>query len=226
MKQKLKGFTLIELLVVISIMGVLAGVIIANYAGQRSGRDLRIAANQLVTNIRKAQSYSLSSRTLNGTTPVQYYILRFDTATNTQYYIQGMYNVKTTPPRLQNAETINLPTGITVSNVDIIANGTQLSPSPSCVLIAFQLPYARILNNSGCAGNPPIVNSNDDYQKFINFITNNAGTTVTSDSLVVITLQGKSGTSKVLINGTTGVVCPTAGIISGTPPTATCLTRY
>ncbi len=213
MKQKLKGFTLIELLVVISMMGILASIIIANYAGQRSGRDLRIAANQLVTNIRKAQSYALSSRTLNGSIPVQYYILRFDAASNTQYSIQGMYNVKTTPPMLQNAETISLPTGITISKITV--KGTQTA----CALVAFQLPYAKILNNTACTGAPPTVNSGDDYQKFINFITNNSATTVTTDFIVVITLQGSSGTSKVLINGLTGVVCPTSDDV-------TCLPRY
>lgn len=213
--MKQKAFTLIELLVVISIMALLAGAVIANYAGRRSPRDLKIAQNELVTNIRKAQSYALSSRELNGTTPVQYYVLRFDTTSSTQYQIQAMYNTQSSPAMLQKAETINLPTGVILGSPRI--NGS----ASACVLIAFQLPYAKILNNSSCAGAPPTVNSSDDYQKIISFVANNAATTVTSDSAVVLTLQNNSGAAYVLVNGITGVVCPTANASSNT-----CLTTY
>ena len=215
----LPAFTLIELLVVISIMAILAAGVIANYAGQRGSRDLKIAANQLVTNIRKAQSYTLTSRELNGTTPVQYYIMRFDTASSSQYEIQGMYNVKTSPVMLRNSETITLPVGVTLAYPTVSVNGTLVSPNPSCVLVAFALPYAKILSNTSCTGAPPTVNANDDYQKIINYVVNNSVSTVDGDSLVTLTLQNKSGTAKVLINGITGVVCPTS---NGT----TCLTSY
>ncbi len=211
------AFTLIELLVVISIMVLISAAVIANYAGTRNSRDLKIAENQLVTNIRQAQSYSLSSRELPGGTPVQYYIMRFDTASSSQYEIQGMYNTKSTPVYLQTAETISLPAGVTLSSP--LVNGAQ----SSCALVAFVLPYARILNNSSCSGGPPTVSAGDDYQKFINFIVNNAATSVTSDSPVVLTLHNNAGSVSVLINGITGVVCPTANPPSASP---TCLSKY
>jgi prepilin-type N-terminal cleavage/methylation domain-containing protein len=220
--KKISAFTLVELMVVVVIMALLAGAIIANYAGTRNSRNLKLAENQLVTYIREAQSYSLSSRELGGTTPVQYYVLRFDTASSTQYEIQGMYNVNSVPVYLQNAQTISLPTGVTLSQP--LVNGT---PS-SCVLVAFQLPYAKILNNSGCSGGPPTVNASDDYQKILNFIVNNAATTVTSDSMVILGLTNRSGSVYVLINGITGVVCPTAAPVGngGSSPPPTCLASY
>ena len=70
MKQKYSktkyqlGFTLIELLVVISIMGILATLMIVNFAGQRVSRSLLLAKNETVTNIRKVQSYTLSSKNI------------------------------------------------------------------------------------------------------------------------------------------------------------------
>jgi hypothetical protein len=122
-----------------------------------------------------------------------------------------MYNTYSTPIYLQTSQTVNLPLGVTL--LSPIVNNV----SSSCALIAFQLPYANILNNSSCTGAPPTVNSGDDYQKIINYIVNNPATTVTSDTSVVLTLHNNAGSVYVLVNGITGVVCPTAN--NTAPPT-------
>ena len=81
-----RGFTLTELLVVLAIMGVFFGLILANYAGMRGKRDIKIAQNELTTNIRKVQSYALSSRDTS-VGPVKLYVLKFVTTTQSQYLI-------------------------------------------------------------------------------------------------------------------------------------------
>jgi len=193
------------LLVVLSIMSIIGFGVIANYAGTRSARNLHIAVNELVTNIRKIQSYTLSSRNLpNGSAP-DFYLAKFDTNNAKQYVLEGMYNTKSSPAYIVDIETIPLPQGVFISGTSVGA------AAAGCTLAAFQLPFARILANSRCTGGPPQAGIGDDYQKFINFVVNNSASTVSSDVNTIITLKTDTGlTAGVMINGTTGVVCPVA----------------
>ena len=207
------GFTLIELLVVLSIMALIAGSVIASYAGQRPNRNLHIAENELVTNIRKVQSYTLSSRTLpNGQAP-QFYILRFDTANPAQYLIQGVYNVTNPPGVVLNTETINLPQGTKITNLSVqVGNAVT---NTSCVLVGYALPYGKIINSSSCSGGPPTITGSptpDDYYNLVNLVSGTNGN-ASQNSLVVIGLDDTGATipvHRVLINGITQVICPTA----------------
>src|SRR5438105_10754499 len=109
--KRQSGFTLIELLVVIFIMGLLAGLLTLNLAGQRVARNIQIAQNQLVSNIRKIQGYTLSSRNVSQNQPAEYYVMKFDLANPYQYTIQAIYNVGSSPT-LANVEVIKFPTDI------------------------------------------------------------------------------------------------------------------
>ena len=100
------GFTLIELMVVVTIMVILATVMVINLAAQRTSRDIKIAQNQLVSYIRQAQSYTLSARTLPSGESVQFYVLKFDLNKPTQYTLEAVYNVSSSP-QLQDIQTIN-----------------------------------------------------------------------------------------------------------------------
>jgi prepilin-type N-terminal cleavage/methylation domain-containing protein len=216
-KKNAAGFTLIELMVVIAIMVILASAMVINLAGQRAARDVKIAQNQLVSNLRKIQSYTLSSRILSAGTPAQYYIMKFDTAKPNQYTIQAMYNVNSSPQYVQDVETVLLPNNIILAavntsvnpgvypvsisraNAPTIQNYTQTGLS--CALVAFAAPFGKVFINDGCAPtsftSPYSVTSTDDYEKILNFVSNTNcsgvygqpfGCTVSTDSIMTITL--------------------------------------
>jgi prepilin-type N-terminal cleavage/methylation domain-containing protein len=220
---KSAGFTLIELMVVIAVMVILYSVLTINLTSNRSPLNLQIAADQLVTNIKEAQSYTLSSRLLPSGQSAQYYLIKFNLATSTQYTIQAIYNVDS-QPQLIDVETVNLPANIilAVKNPLVInSNGTNMKPA-SCALISFATPYAQLLLQSGCNPSgyqktPYTIQSSDDYYKILNY--NNAYTSCPlnptepcSDSIMTITLTDTSNTisQEILVNGITGVVCPAA----------------
>ena len=208
-----KGFTLVELLVVISIMGLIAGSVIANYAGLRPQRNLGIAENELVTNLRKIQSYSLSSRNAPNGQSVEYYIMKINTASPSSYTIEALYNTKNPPSggtgTLVDIETVNLPQGIVIRS--IAASAPNPNANPTCALLVFQLPFSKIITNTSCtadaAQTPPLVKGGDDYDKVIKFLYNN-GTSVSRDTKTTITLANDTGSISrwVTLNGVTGLV--------------------
>lgn len=57
-----KGFTLVELLVSISIIGVLTGLMMANFRGGQQSAEVRLATDILVGQIRSVQTSALSGR--------------------------------------------------------------------------------------------------------------------------------------------------------------------
>ncbi|MEK7545513.1 MAG: prepilin-type N-terminal cleavage/methylation domain-containing protein [Patescibacteria group bacterium] len=56
------GFTLVELLVSISIIGVLTGMMMANFRGGQQAAEVRLAADILVGQLRAVQTSSLTGR--------------------------------------------------------------------------------------------------------------------------------------------------------------------
>jgi prepilin-type N-terminal cleavage/methylation domain-containing protein len=228
------GFTLIELMVVVTVMMVLATVFIVNIAGQRANRDIKIAQNELVSNIRKTQSYVLSSRLLPNGQIAQYYILKFDLSDPTTYKIQALYDTSFAP-KLIDVETIKLPPNIQIAttsasnlaiNVKRSLNPTLQPIYTNCAIVSFAAPYAKVVFNDGCnpinsSLSPVNLNfTHDYYLKVINFQNNiacdvNNGNpanppvcTASTDSIMTITLTDKNKKifKSVSINGITGAV--------------------
>ncbi|HYV33356.1 MAG TPA: prepilin-type N-terminal cleavage/methylation domain-containing protein [Candidatus Limnocylindria bacterium] len=223
------GFTLIELLVVIAIMGLLSTLMIVNLGTQRGARNIGIAENELVSNIRKAQSNTLSSRLLPSGESAQFYILKFDLSRPTEYKIQAMYNVSSVP-KLVDIETINLPPNIqfeSVSGSTITINRPSIptiqniNGPTGCALVVFAAPFAKTLLNTGCTPvalppGPYTIANTDDYQKILNFVANGDcdafnnpfGCTVSTDSTMTIVLSDRehSVSKTVTVNAITGSV--------------------
>lgn len=221
-------------MVVISIMAILSTALILNLAGQRATRDIKIAENELVSNIRKTQSYSLSDKILPNGQIAQYYLLKFDLANPSQYKIQALYNVSSSPS-LVDVETINLPPNIQFAPMPPSTYAINVNPRPlnptnqpiytGCALIAFAEPFGKVIFNDGCSPVNPtmpysLVLSDDYYSKIINFQNNvacdgNNGSppgppvcSASTDSSMVITLSDAKKTifRTVTINAITGAV--------------------
>jgi prepilin-type N-terminal cleavage/methylation domain-containing protein len=210
------GFTLIELLVVVSIMGIMLGLVLVSFGTQRSARNLKIAQNELVTNLRKVQGYALSSRSLSSSVPAQFYIMKFDSSSpnSAQYEIQAVYDYFTASPKLQILETIKFPAGLQVAPVTIATSTTGLflerpvlptNINSSCVLLAFKVPFGDVYMNDGCVYSNF---SSDDYQKLINFVTNSNGSSVTENSNLTIRVQdsGNGNMKTVTVRGVSGKI--------------------
>jgi prepilin-type N-terminal cleavage/methylation domain-containing protein len=214
-----KGFTLIELIVVLGIMSVVLGLVTVNIAGNRSSRNLKIAQNELVSNLRKIQSYTLSSREIIPNLSGEYYLIKFDLSAPRQYTIQAIYDTNSAP-KLRDVETVNLPAGVNlVASSVTVKNRTNipLTQIPtSCALIAFRAPFAKVHYNSvdlpsTCTPASPILTSTDKHMEILDFVKNTDSYPVSTDSTMVIRFSytGSSETKSVLIKGVSGLICPT-----------------
>jgi prepilin-type N-terminal cleavage/methylation domain-containing protein len=206
------GFTLIELMVVIGIMSMITGLIILDFSRVRPERDLNIAQNELITNLRKVQSYSLFSRNVGSLKPAQHYILKFSTTASNTYQVQAITDLNTSPT-LNGIESIKLPSRVFVSALTL-TGPIWSSPgvSASCALVAFKAPFARTYMSNGCAQTSPPFSVGDDYKKITDHVNNIAGATVSTnaDLLITLSLAGSSSIRKILVKGVTGLVCTTA----------------
>lgn len=146
------GFTLVELLVVVSILALFYGLIVANFSVWRGPQSIKVAANELATNINKLHSYSLSARSINGT-PANYYIVQFNTGTaNVSYPIQAISATSPTPTFINPVEIIRFPGLVYVKQLDY-TNQAGTVTSPACVQIVFSLPYGRTYIDPNCSFN-------------------------------------------------------------------------
>jgi prepilin-type N-terminal cleavage/methylation domain-containing protein len=209
------GFTLIELVVVLGIMAIMLSLVLANIGGTREARNMRIAQNELVTALRKIQSYTLSSRNINNDQPVNYYLIKFDYSKPTQYTIQAIYNVSSAP-KLADVETIKFPGGVRLAFSNPITIYRSASPTTqvpaSCTVFGFLAPFAKAYFADGCTiTSPPSIVAGDDYKQILDFVSNTASYPVSTDSNMVIRLSNTAATlsSKVLVKGVIGSICPT-----------------
>lgn len=135
------GFTVIELMVVFIIIVLLSSVIIINWNSQTPRRSLSIAQNEVITNIRKVQSYALSSRNINNTIPAKFYYLKFQ-KNQGSYYISAS-DAASTPVYYPNLESFSLPNGLTISNIDLTSTNGGLNASPNCVMLGISVIYGK-----------------------------------------------------------------------------------
>ena len=192
-----KGFTIIELLVVLFMMGVLSTLFVANYNATRGPRNLRIAQNELVSNLRKVQGYTLSSRNSPSGNPAHFYVIKFSTITPNQYIVQIIDN--TTPATAVTTETILLPQGVTFASNNAFSVQQPIdgaAVSATCVQVGFSLPFSKTYMDKNCT-----LNTVADSPAQLDVLKN---------SLLTITLFNASTntTRQVLVNAVTGAITP------------------
>ncbi len=143
-KNSESGFTLIELLVVTAIMAIIATIGIVNWNAERSTRSLLIGQNESITNIRKVQSYAISSRT-SPAGAAKYYVMMLKTGEGETGY--KVYAATGDNYTLGEVETIKYPSGFNISNIllaETTAGPSGSEPSnPSCVFIIFSVIYGK-----------------------------------------------------------------------------------
>ncbi len=136
--QKSAGFTLIELLAIIAIMIVIASSVIINFSGQRESRSLTIARNETITNLRKVQAYTLSSRTLPSGNGAKFYIASF-TAGASGYEIYGIYSSGNNYAA-ELVEQIDFSGDVLVSDLTVGA----------CMQVIFSAPFGTMYTSPSC----------------------------------------------------------------------------
>lgn len=144
------GFTLVELLVVVSILALFYGLVVTNFSQWRGPQYVKVAANELATNINKLRSYSLSARSINNT-PANFYIAQFNTgAANTTYPIQAVIATSPTPTFINPVETVRFPGLVYVQELGYTDQAGTVT-KPSCVQVIFALPYGRTYLDPNCS---------------------------------------------------------------------------
>lgn len=161
------GFTLVELLAVLAIMTLIMGALVLDFASQRGNRNLVLAKNETATNLRKVQSYMLSSKNLPTGEAVKYYIATFNSGA-TSYTIDA---VDSDYKFHSGIETVQLPSLVSISEIKIVPNlitqspgGKAVEPSKGgsdlqggfvggdsssykCMQIIFSAPFGKIYTN-------------------------------------------------------------------------------
>lgn len=121
-----KGFTLIEMLVVLAIIVIITGIVIFNIGNERQNSALLRSAQKLSLDLRRAQSFALSSKVFktsgipcgwgihfNGVGSDSYVIFA-DLATDQNCSDRDFIRAASGS---EDFETINLESGITISNL-------------------------------------------------------------------------------------------------------------
>ncbi len=138
---KNRGFTLIELIVVISIMVILTSSLILNFGTANKNRDIASARNFVVSDLRKAQSFSLSARDISSGVHSSAYGLRLDGTNPNSYSIVAWDNAPT--PNQTVLTTVKLPTNIQILGMSVRRPDNTLN-LVSDLTIIFKAPYARV----------------------------------------------------------------------------------
>lgn len=189
------GFTLVELLVVISILALFYGLIVANFSVWRGPQYVKVAANELATNINKLHSYSLSARSIDGT-PANYYIVQFNTgAANTTYPVQAISATTPNPTFVNPVETIRFPGLVYVQELDY-TNQSNTVTKPACVQVVFALPYGRTYIDPACSFNA------GSTSKLLGELDSLANTKLS----IILGRPGISNTKTVTVDAATGRV--------------------
>lgn len=138
-----QAFTILELVVVAAITITLTSFFIANFAGQNIPRSLNAARNVLVSDLRKAQSNSLSSKNLpNGNVASEYGII-FDLTNASQRY--SFFGDDSSIN--QNRSTLNTTNfnGRVYLKSFTITRSDGTTTSATSLQTLFSVPYGRVL---------------------------------------------------------------------------------
>jgi prepilin-type N-terminal cleavage/methylation domain-containing protein len=182
MPKDQQGFTLIELIVVISIMVTLTSMFLLNYGDLGKKRAVTLAKNNVVSDLRKMQSFALSSRDIRTGVLAGDYGVSFSTATPSAYNLIADDNQGNRQPIII---TNHVPATAVLYQIQVLRpDGSVVFPT--YVEILFKATYDRTLTTYPGNGLTGIKETDDRI------------------TLVFISTSDNSVTSTVIVNGTTG----------------------
>lgn len=127
-----KGFTLIELLVSLGIFIIVTTMVVTNFRGGSRSDELKIVAETIASNLRRAQNMALAGEQFLGMTPAGGYGVYFNSGNPDQYLIFAdkngnfSYDANEALPD----GSITLPPNIVITGVLPAANSTAVFKPP------------------------------------------------------------------------------------------------
>ncbi len=131
-----RGFTLIELVVVISIIGLMTGLVLANYRSGEKNLALQRSAHKLSQDLRRAQEMATSAREFQEQTPPGGYGIYLNLLQPDRYVLFADLDGGLDYDTGEDVETLELEENI---DIDSLSPGSPLTivfspPDPSVTL--------------------------------------------------------------------------------------------
>lgn len=135
-----QGFTVTELLVVFLIMVLMAGLGVISWSQQTPRRNLTLAQNELITNIRKVQGYAISSRNIEGHGSANFYVMGFESNSN----VYSVSAIDADGNLVKSIENGRLPQSITMSELNLVDRSDSSTTNPDCIYVIFSVIYGKV----------------------------------------------------------------------------------
>lgn len=186
-RTKNSGFTLIELLVSVFIMLTLLGIVLANFSGLSGTRNLNVAKNNIISDMRRQQSQSLSSRNISGAIVASAYGVTMATVTAPPSSYSMIADNNSAIPVRYNQATLNLPPNVYIKTISIV-RATGSSTTATNLEVYFTVPYGRLLQTysggvSAQSKDPNAITtvtlSTKDNTKTLTFVVNGVSGNIT-----------------------------------------------
>lgn len=209
-KQTKQGFTVVELLVVLFIMVLLVTIAVPSFRSWRERQDLTAAQRELVTYLQRARSNALTGRRINNNV-AKYHIVKFDRSKADNFFIEGISYPASTGNDViysegtgNELEEVQLPGQIAIKNMSYERPVGTNQADPSCVYLAFGLPYGNTYIDTEYADGIDDDGACDFYSKYQDSVWLKAW----SNARLVITLAkpGSTLSKTISINGVTGQI--------------------
>jgi len=159
--MKAGGFTLVEMIVVLAIIIVITGIVTFNISTERQNSALLRSAQKLSLDLRRAQSFALSSKTYKTAGVPCGWGVHFNEAGSTSYTIfadlasaQDCSNrdFKMASDGSENFEIVNLESGITVNSLsNNLSDVVFTPPDPTVKFTPDQTSASIVLVNKNGA---------------------------------------------------------------------------
>lgn len=122
LKKDNRGFSMLELLVVLVVMITLTAIVMSNYGYQNNNLKLKMEVQQIMSDLRKAQNYSISTKMVDTDIPKGGYGVRFERIPNSYTIFADTDANKVYTNIGEKYEQFTLPQGILICQLKVDSN--------------------------------------------------------------------------------------------------------